>query len=100
MNLILLKRGYPICNISRDNRPAYYDALAWADQGNYEPLIQIVYQGSSQLFQEYKRIHQETSRMEDWVTHWGNKEADILLRRETREMDLWKTRIRQVFLEF
>ncbi|MBP8251269.1 MAG: Fic family protein [Herpetosiphon sp.] len=100
MNLILLKHGYPICNISRDSRPAYYDALGLADKGNYEPLIRLIFQGSAQLFQEYQRIRRETQRMQEWAGRWGSKEEEILLRRETREMDLWKTRIKQVFLEF
>ena len=39
MNLLLMRAGFPISNLSRDNRPAYYDALSFADVGIYDPLV-------------------------------------------------------------
>ena len=38
--------------------------------------------------------------MADWSQRWGSKEKETLMRRESREMELWKSRVRQVFLEF
>ncbi|HYS54675.1 MAG TPA: Fic family protein [Thermoanaerobaculia bacterium] len=100
MNLVLLKRGYPIANIQREERPAYYDALSFADVGIYEPILDMVLRRSSQLFAEYERIRAETKRMADWADRWGTREAEVLMRREAREMELWSSRIRQIFLEF
>jgi Fic family protein len=100
MNLILLKRGFPICNIRREDRPTYFDALAFADLGIFDPLIRIVYERSADLFSEYTRIRTETKRTAEWAARWGTKETEVLRKREAREMELWQSRIRQVMLEF
>mgnify|MGYP003393751871 CR=1 FL=1 len=100
MNLILMKHGFPICNIRREERPTYYEALSFADVGIYEAIVQLVWSRCTDLFSEYVRIRQETKRMEEWAERWGVKETEVLQRRESREMELWMSRIRQVFLEF
>jgi cell filamentation protein, protein adenylyltransferase len=100
MNLILMRSGYPISNIRREDRPTYYDTLAFADAGMYEPLIALVQARCADLFSEYQRIRLETKRLAEWAARWGDKEAEVLRKRETREMELWQSRIRQVFLEF
>ena len=100
MNLVLLRRGFPICNIQREDRPRYFDALAFADVGIHDALIRIVYEQSTDLFAEYVRIRTETKRAAEWAAKWGQKEAEVLRKREAREMELWQSRIRQVMLEF
>jgi Fic family protein len=100
MNLILMKRGFPICNIRREDRPSYFDALSFGDVGIYDTLVRVVCDRSADLFSEYVRIRTETKRTADWAARWGNKEAEVLRKREAREMELWLSRIRQVMLEF
>ncbi len=100
MNLILMRRGIPICTIQRNDRPNYYESLSFADIGLFESLIEIILERCSDLFAEYVRIRSETKRMEEWAAKWGVKEAGVLLKRESREMELWLSRIKQVFLEF
>ncbi len=101
MNLILMKRGLPICNIKRGpEKAAYYEALGFADVGIFESIVSTVLAGSSELFAEYVRIRTETKRMADWSQHWGTKAKEVLMRRESKEMELWRSRMRQVFLEF
>lgn len=100
MNLILLKNQYPISNIRKEDRPAYYDALSYADVGLSEPLIQMVFTGCTALFSEYVRVREETRRMAEWAERWGAKENEGRRKRESREMELWQSRMRQVFLEF
>jgi Fic family protein len=102
MNLILMKQGFPICNIRRGepDRPAYYEALSFADVGLYDPLVQLVMGRCSDLFNEYVRIRTETKRMAEWAKKWGSQASTVLLRRESREMELWLSRLRQVFIEF
>ena len=38
--------------------------------------------------------------MADWSQHWGTKAKEVLIRRESKEMELLRSRMRQVFLEF
>ena len=100
MNLILMRAGLPVSNVRREDRPKYYEALAFADVGLCEDLVRLVYIRSAELFREYERIREETRRMAEWAAQWGDKEAQVLLRRQSRELQLWQSRIRQVFLEF
>jgi len=100
MNLILLKRGLPICNIKRDDRPNYYEALTVADSGVYQPLIELIYRRSAELFSEYLRIRDETRRMAEWTQKWSVQASKTLLKRELQEMELWQSRMRLLTLEF
>ena len=42
LNLILMKKGYPICSIKRTERPRYYEAMSNADNGNYQEIVELV----------------------------------------------------------
>jgi Fic family protein len=42
MNLLLMRDGYPPTIIERANRRQYYSVLAQADQGDAEPLVNLV----------------------------------------------------------
>lgn len=46
MNLELLKAGYPITIIEKDDRPIYYESLETAQTGerNIEPLMSFIEQ--------------------------------------------------------
>jgi Fic family protein len=44
MNLILLKAGYPLVVILKNDRRKYYNVLKEADKGDYEPFVQFVAQ--------------------------------------------------------
>jgi Fic family protein len=100
MNLLLMGAGFPISNLSRDRRPAYYEALSFADVGIYDAIVRQIKNGSAELFAEYKRIREETKRTELWAEKWGTREKEALRRRENREHELWLSRVRQVFLEY
>jgi len=42
MNLVLLRSGYPLSVILKNDRPRYYRSLQQADVGNYVPLMKLV----------------------------------------------------------
>ena len=72
LNLILLKNGFPICNIKRSERPDYYNALSLADEGEYEPIIEVVAKNCIELFSEYTRVRDESNRLKDWAKRIGS----------------------------
>jgi Fic family protein len=100
MNLILMQHGYPICNIRQERRPSYYEALSFGDVGIFDPLARQIKEACAELFSEYQRIRTETKRAQEWAAKWGVQEAKVAVRRETRELELWQSKIKQVFLEF
>lgn len=100
LNLILLKKGFPICNIRRDERPMYYEALSLADTGHYEPIIELVAENCSQLFSEYIRVRDESNRLKDWAKKLGNKDQQLRLSKAKTEFELWQNKVNQIKLEF
>lgn len=100
LNFILLKRGYPICNLKREDRPKYYEAMSQADEGEYDALINMVHDSCNELFSHYQRIKEETLRVNDWAKKWGKKDIETRLRKEKGEFEIWMNRINQIKLEF
>jgi Fic family protein len=100
LNLILLKKGYPICSIKRTERPRYYEAMSEADKGNYHQIIEMVAEGSAELFGVYVRIREETNRKTQFAKKWGNKDIESRLRKEKGRFELWQNRMNQIKLEF
>ena len=100
LNLILLKKGHPICNIKRTERPEYYEALSLADRGNYEPIIDIVTSNCAELFAEYVRVKDESLRLTEWAKRIGQKDFQSRLIRAKGEFEIWYNRINQIKLEF
>ena len=100
LNLILLKKGYPISSIKRSERPRYYEAMSEADQGNYHQIIEMVAEGSAELFGEYVRIREESNRIKKIAQKWGNQDLENRLRREKGRFELWQNRMNQIKLEF
>lgn len=100
LNLILMKKGYPICSIKRTERPRYYEAMSEADKGNYHQIVEIVAEGSAELFAVYARIREETNRKTQFAKKWGNKDIESRLRKEKGRFEIWQNRMNQIKLEF
>ena len=100
MNLILVRSGYPVVNIRREDRPRYYEALTFADVGLYSALISLALDRSLEVFSEMKRVREETDRMKVWADKLGQKEAEVAQRREEREYRIWLSSFETVRLEF
>ena len=100
LNLILMKKGYPICSIKRTERPRYYEAMSEADNGNYHPIVEMVGEGCAELFAVYVRIREETNRKTQFAKKWGNKDIENRLRKEKGRFELWQNRMNQIKLEF
>lgn len=44
MNVIIMREGYPLAVILKNDRKKYYDSLAKSDRGDYVPLVRFVAQ--------------------------------------------------------
>ena len=100
LNLILLKKGYPICNIRRDERPDYYNALSIADEGEYEPIVEVITKNCTDLFSQYIRVRDESNRLKDWAKRIGAKDSQQRLSKSKAEYELWLNKVNQIKLEF
>jgi Fic family protein len=57
LNLILLKRGYPICSIKRTEQGRYYEAMAEADQGSYHHIVEMVAESCAEVNTIYTQVN-------------------------------------------
>lgn len=53
MNLLLMQKGYPLVVILKNDRKKYYQALAQADKGNYNPFLRFVAQAVERTLDIY-----------------------------------------------
>ncbi len=53
MNLILMRNGYPLSIILKQDRKKYYNVLAKADAGQYAPLVNFIAQSVERSFDVY-----------------------------------------------
>ncbi len=100
LNLILMKKGYPICSIKRTERPRYYEAMSEADKGNYHQIIEMVAESSAELFSVYVRIREESNRTTLFAKKWGSRDIESRLRKEKSRFELWLNRMNQIKLQF
>jgi Fic family protein len=100
LNLILVRSGFPVVNIRREDRPRYYEALTLADKNLYSPLVSLALDRSLEVFGEMKRVREETERMKAWADKLGQKEAEVAQRREEREYRIWLSSFETIRLEF
>lgn len=69
MNLLLMQSGYPLVIILKNDRKKYYDVLAKADSGKYEPLIKFIAQAVERSLDIYlKTLAPATQKQEKFLT--------------------------------
>jgi len=65
MNLILIKKGYPVAIIKNENRRKYLTTLSQADKGNINPFLKLV---SDSLIDTEKTIINELQQLSEKFT--------------------------------
>jgi Fic family protein len=65
MNLLLMRQGYPMAIILKNDRSKYYRALDQADRGNQKPIVQMIAQSVERSLNTYvKAISRSTPETE------------------------------------
>ena len=85
MNLILMRRGYPICIITRDDRLRYYDALEESQGGDLTPLIELMYENVEESLEEWEKAAQE----QEWLEDLTARLEGPALRQARNEYEVW-----------
>ena len=89
MNLILIRRGYPICIITQEERLRYYDALEESQASNLTPLIELIYEGVVESQEVWEQAADEQKRdMERRVQIAARLEQPVKIRAQN-EYQVW-----------
>jgi len=67
-DLILLRRRLTVAIIRPQERDAYLDALSQADEGEFNPLGQLICQRVMSTFQSYVNAQEETDALQGWAS--------------------------------
>ena len=90
MNLILMRRGYPICIITRDDRLRYYLALEDSQASDLTPLIELIYESVEESLEEWEIAAAEQREHQEWLTSITKKFQQPELNRARNEYEVWR----------
>ncbi|MCK6541764.1 Fic family protein [bacterium] len=67
MNLVLMRHGYPISIVTRDDRARYYDALETSHSTDLTPFISLICDTLEESIDEYERAVSEQRNKLEWA---------------------------------
>lgn len=98
LDLLLMRSGYPIAIITKEDRPRYYDALEESQSSHLSPLIYLIYESVQDSLEAYEKAADEQQRRGQWVADLAEKLAAPERNRLTNEFELW-TKAMELFRE-
>jgi len=90
MNLILMRRGYPICIITRADRLRYYQALEDSQAGDLTPLIELIYENVEESLEEWEKAAEDQRQEQEWLASLTDKFQQPELTRAHIEYEVWR----------
>lgn len=90
LNLILMRHGYPVCIITRDDRQRYYHALEESQAGDLTSLVELVYENVEESLEEWEKAAQEQQQQKEWLTSVTAKFEQPELKRARNEYEVWR----------
>ncbi len=90
LNLILMRHGYPVCIITRDDRRRYYHALEESQAGDLTSLVELVYENVEESLEEWEKAAQEQQQQKEWLTSVTAKFEQPELKRARNEYEVWR----------
>lgn len=90
MNLMLMRYGYPIAIITKDDRDRYYDALEETQSTDLSPFAGLVVESVLESLEEYMRAAQEQRASQEWAQSLVATLGERELTKVQREYEVWK----------
>lgn len=90
MNLILMRRGYPICIITREDRRRYIHALEESQASDFTYLIELIYENVEESLEEWEKAAREQRQHQEWLTSVTARFQQPELNRAHNEYEVWK----------
>ncbi len=91
MNLVLMRYGYPIAIITREDRLRYYDALEISQASDLTPFISLVVGCVHESLEEYERAGKEQQERAEWAQSLADRFAAKELTKARNEYEVWKS---------
>ncbi len=90
MNIMLMRHGYPIAVISKEDRLRYYDALEISQASDLTPFIALLIECVSESLEEYEIAADEQRQMKEWATSHAERFDQPEREKIRNEYEVWK----------
>lgn len=90
MNLVLMRSGYPIAIVTKEDRIRYYDALEEAQSGDLTPLIKLIVECVSETLEEYEDAVRQQQTQAEWLQAIAARFDEPVLARVQSEYEVWR----------
>jgi len=98
---IVLLKGQLTCAVVRpEDRRNYLDSLAAADEGDFDPLVQLVAQRVAATFDKYLEQLGRTAALAEWVTKVAGEADERAAEKTKLAFERWRRKMEQVLREF
>lgn len=91
MNLVLMRYGYPIAIITKEDRLRYYDALEIAQGSDLSPFIALVEECIDESLEEYEGSAREQQERKEWAERLVARFSQQEKTRARNEYEVWKS---------
>ena len=90
MNLILMRYGFPIAIISKEDRLRYYDALEQSQATDLTPFIVLLTECIEESLEEYINAAEEQREQAEWAQSLVQKFTEPEKIRSQNEYEIWR----------
>lgn len=91
MNLMLMRYGYPIAIITKEDRLRYYDALEISQGSDLSPFIALVTECINESLEEYEEAAKEQLEQKEWAVALASKFSQSENIRVKNQYEVWKS---------
>ena len=91
MNLMLMRHGYPIAVVTKEDRLRYYDALEFSQASDLTPFVVLVAECIEESLEEYEAAAKEQREQIEWATSLGQRFTQPERIRAENEYEVWKS---------
>ena len=90
MNLVLMRHGYPIAIVTKEDRLRYYDALEFSQATDLTPFVVLVAECIEESLEEYEAAAKEQREQTEWAASLAQKFTKPERIRAENEYEVWK----------
>jgi len=91
MNIMLVRHGFPIAIIAKEDRLRYYDALEESQTSDLSSVITLLTECIHESLEEYLRAAQEQQEKTEWLASLAEKFTAREKVKAANEYEVWKS---------
>ena len=91
MNLLLMRYGYPIAIITKEDRLRYYDALEESQSSNLSPFVSLVTESLEESLEEWERAAEQQRQDEEWALAIAQQFTEPERNVALNDYEVWKS---------